>query len=344
MQWGSYIARVTHSGRTITKSFKLRKDADAFLALCTVNKRQGIPLPEQEPDVTMTDAIIAFKKELELEVRNKRIRASTKQFYLDCLPRIAEHFRYSSLLSITRDALNQYLASRDVSDGRKRHEYITLMRIYGVQLAGQTMLTRPLMYAKVQELKQCHKPQQTTDAVPKSLASRQISSLRDAAKKSGNVQMQMILELALQTGLRRANILGMQWRWIDWRNATITVPGEHSKNGREIVIPIANALKSLLRLYRIKQGHTIDLFSKINFRRQWERLVKESGIGDVTFHQLRHSFVVAGLEHGIDLGTMSELAGHSTIGITKDIYGKLSMGHKRAAIELMAGNEKRGSR
>lgn len=53
--------------------------------------------------------------------------------------------------------------------------------------------------------------------------------------------------LALLTGLRRDNICGMEWSWVDLDGATVTVPAEYSKNGEEITVPLVPEAVSILR-------------------------------------------------------------------------------------------------
>jgi len=51
--------------------------------------------------------------------------------------------------------------------------------------------------------------------------------------------MQPLIRMALATGLRQANVLWMEWSWIDMDACKLTVPGSQFKNGREFCIPLS---------------------------------------------------------------------------------------------------------
>lgn len=57
-------------------------------------------------------------------------------------------------------------------------------------------------------------------------------------------------------------------------------------------------------------GNTYD---KSNFRRAWERLLQDAGVGYKRFHCLRHTYITKLIQAGVDLATVKELAGHSSI-------------------------------
>ena len=70
------------------------------------------------------------------------------------------------------------------------------------------------------------------------------------------------------------------------------------------------------------------------YRKLFEKAVKESGIINLRFHDLRHCFASDLVMKGVGLKTVSELLGHSTT-IMTERYSHLSPAHKRAAVELL---------
>lgn len=73
-----------------------------------------------------------------------------------------------------------------------------------------------------------------------------------------------------------------------------------------------------------------------NFSKDFRRLCKQAGLGDWHPHEARHSAASAMLAQGVQLEVVSEVLGHSSIYITKDVYGHLVEGAKRDAAERMA--------
>jgi integrase len=73
-----------------------------------------------------------------------------------------------------------------------------------------------------------------------------------------------------------------------------------------------------------------------NFAKAFVRLCKSAGLGHWHPHEARHSAASVMLAQGVPLEVVSEILGHSSIYITKDVYGHLAEGAKRDAAERMA--------
>lgn len=73
-----------------------------------------------------------------------------------------------------------------------------------------------------------------------------------------------------------------------------------------------------------------------NFSHVFARLTKNAGLGHWHPHELRHSGASLMLAQGTDLYVVSEVLGHASIAITKDIYGHLVEGQKRADSAAMS--------
>jgi integrase len=74
-----------------------------------------------------------------------------------------------------------------------------------------------------------------------------------------------------------------------------------------------------------------------NFSHAFSRLCESAGLGHWHPHELRHSGASLMLAHGTPLHVVSEVLGHASSAITKDVYGHLVEGDKRAAAESMSG-------
>jgi integrase len=73
-----------------------------------------------------------------------------------------------------------------------------------------------------------------------------------------------------------------------------------------------------------------------NFAKEFVRLCESAGLGHWHPHEARHSAASVMLAQGVPLEVVSEVLGHSSIYITKDVYGHLAEGAKRSAAERMA--------
>jgi hypothetical protein len=74
-----------------------------------------------------------------------------------------------------------------------------------------------------------------------------------------------------------------------------------------------------------------------NFSHAFSRLCESAGLGHWHPHELRHSGASLMLAQGTPLHVVSEILGHASIAITKDVYGHLVEGDKRAAAQSMSG-------
>jgi integrase len=73
-----------------------------------------------------------------------------------------------------------------------------------------------------------------------------------------------------------------------------------------------------------------------NVSHWFSRICRRAGLGHWHLHELRHSGASLMLAQGTDLYVVSEVLGHSSVAITKDVYGHLVEGQKRAAAARMS--------
>ena len=72
-----------------------------------------------------------------------------------------------------------------------------------------------------------------------------------------------------------------------------------------------------------------------NFNRTFSRMTKRAGIEHANPHSLRHTFATRSLEAGIDLKTLQEIMGHSSMTITGDVYAHVMIERKVEAMNKL---------
>lgn len=149
-----------------------------------------------------------------------------------------------------------------------------------------------------------------------------------------------IMELFYASGMRRAELAGVQLGGVDLAERTIRVTGKGNKD-RLVVINHAagEAVEAYLRVRpRSADPH---LFlgrggKGLTPKHVWRIFRAIYGVSGVqkraTPHTLRHSFATHLVENGVDLETVRELLGHESLATT-GIYLQLAMGHKRRAYD-----------
>ncbi|HEV2040805.1 MAG TPA: tyrosine-type recombinase/integrase [Casimicrobiaceae bacterium] len=151
-----------------------------------------------------------------------------------------------------------------------------------------------------------------------------------------------IVLLALNTGLRRGELLGLAWDRVNLDRAQLTVTPGTAKSGQVRHVPLnAEALDVLTRWKKQGSGNGLVFpgdegarFTHIN--RSWASLVLAAELKDFHFHDCRHHFASWLVMAGADLYTVSKLLGHSDTTMTQR-YAHLSPEHNAAAVaRLMA--------
>lgn len=126
--------------------------------------------------------------------------------------------------------------------------------------------------------------------------------------------MRDIILCAVTTGLRRGNIFAMEWHQVNLRGSTITI--QFLKGGKPHTVKIAPALRAALG--RTKPKERVGLvFDATNHKRRWEGAVKDAGLIDFKFHDLRHTFGSWARINGADLLDICEALAHSSVSVTQ---------------------------
>lgn len=132
-----------------------------------------------------------------------------------------------------------------------------------------------------------------------------------------------ILMFALNTGMRKGEIFGLQYRDVDFVKGKIKVQRSYSgqtKNGKSRIIPMNDAVALLMeKRYPVGQDQE-NLFKEIDVNYKLTRLCKWAEITRIPFHGLRHTFATFLLEDGISPKKVQRLLGHSHVSTTVDLY------------------------
>jgi integrase len=148
-----------------------------------------------------------------------------------------------------------------------------------------------------------------------------------------------IVVVALSTGARRGEILGMRWPDADVKRATLTF--HHTKNGERRSAPLEGHAAERMREHA-KVGRRLDtdlVFPGANGRplevgKMFQEAVSRAGLQDFHFHDLRHSAASALAMDGASLAVIAEVLGHRTLQMVKR-YAHLTEGHTRGAVGRM---------
>jgi integrase len=155
--------------------------------------------------------------------------------------------------------------------------------------------------------------------------------------------------LALNTGLRRGELLKLQWRSIDFALWQLHVTAESAKAGRSRVLPLNKQARETLTALREQcapkpdepkpDDYVFGGFDGTAMARvdtSWRGVMKAAGVEGFRFHDLRHSFASDLVQKGIPLFSVSQLLGHGDLAMTQ-IYAHLGATHLADAVAALDG-------
>lgn len=118
--------------------------------------------------------------------------------------------------------------------------------------------------------------------------------LLKACEESSNPYLYPVVVLALSTGMRQGEIMGLTWEDVDLHQGRATL--HETKNGERRVVPLSGKALELLKAHaKVRRLDTSLLFpgknrqKPMDLRTPWEAAIKKAGIEDFRFHDLRHS-------------------------------------------------------
>lgn len=181
-----------------------------------------------------------------------------------------------------------------------------------------------------------------------------INQIREMLDKFQGDDMYMPVFLSILLGLRRGEVLGLQWQDVDLEEKVIHIRHNYIINDdgkpelrqktktdssrRDIII--TDKIVKELKAHRVKQKklqlqlgqlyHVSDFvctwqdgrpFSPSHVSRSFALRMKKYGLPPIRFHDLRHSNAALMISQNAPLKAASDRLGHSTIQITNDLYG-----------------------
>ncbi len=177
--------------------------------------------------------------------------------------------------------------------------------------------------------------------------------------------------VAMTTGMRQGELLGLRWENIDWQRGELHVeqalrrvriePGKRTSQlakpktkGSERTIALSNRAMDALSAHWTRQHEERELVGSdwqengLVFPDEWGRpmsrqkiyhrfkaILKQAGLPERRFHDLRHTAATILLSHGVNVKQVSEMLGHADITMTLKVYAHLLPIMHRAAADMM---------
>ena len=174
------------------------------------------------------------------------------------------------------------------------------------------------------------------------LTGEEIQRLLIQAKEDGCYEL---LLLELSTGLRRGEILALQWDDLDFRTGALRIERQIQRIKGELVVSqpktktsnrsviLPGPILKVLERYRKSCSSrwmfpspkkTDSPLDPAAVRKKLTSVLKRAGCKHLRFHDLRHTFATNALEHGMDIKTLSAIIGHVSSATTLNVYAHVT--------------------
>ncbi|MFC1863786.1 tyrosine-type recombinase/integrase [Thermodesulfobacteriota bacterium] len=321
------------NGKRVRQSFKKKKEAEV-----EYGKRVSLIAENRYLDVKK-EYKTTLKELLELYEKNYNHQASYASVKSACLRNYLDYFGEDSLLGSIRyvdcETYRNHLMKKLTWLGKKRsdatvnREICVIKHFHAKAVEWEMAEENPFKKGKSLLIK-------VDNQRIRYLEQDEIDRLIEECKPKKHLYR--IVVCAINTGMRRGEILGLKWRQI--RNGFIYLEKTKTKNKREI--PINDDLEKVLKDIRKDEGLTSEYvftYAKRKFHRidcAFRSALGRALIDDFKFHDLRHTFASHVIMRGGSLKDVQELLGHRDMRMTLR-YAHLSQEHKKNAVNLLNG-------
>lgn len=295
-KWQVQIRR--SQGEPVSRSFVLKSDAEIWARQIEAEiDRSVLPVGVALSKFRLADLLNRYLQEI---TPNKR--AFKNEAY------VINGFLRSPLASlglthVTPQAISEYrdLRLSQVQPASVRRELDVLGHV--LETAKSNWLL-PLPANPVRVIRKPAPP----EARKRRLTREEYERLVEVCAKLTNQNMAKLFLFAIETGMRRGEIIGLLWENVRLDTGTAYLP--MTKNGSSRTVPLSPKAKAILAsLFPKENGNVFDV-SAVAVRQAWERIRIKAGIADVHFHDLRHEAISRFFEMGLSVPEVALISGH----------------------------------
>ncbi len=301
-----YRAVITESGKNIkSKTFRRRADAKAWGNRFVLAREEQVATGEKSCNVTFS------------ELTSEYLAAWTGKDHDRVRMALAweKIFRDTLLSDITPELIREQLKPQKANAPAtyNRHRAV-LASIFKFAIEQNQDDENDKVYLKLNPCNEIKSLTENNKRV-RYLSDEEKPRLLKAAKAIGG-KFYLAVLIALGSGMRKGELLGLRWGDIDFdRNLAIL---HDTKNGSDRHTPIPDVVMELVKPYRqignaLIFPSTIDPDIAFDFRKQWERALREANITDFRWHDLRHDTASTLARDGHSLLQIAEVLGHKSI-------------------------------
>lgn len=316
----TYRVDVTHQGSRITKSFKVKRDAERFAAQFVLDADSAHILTNHTLNtLTLTEAVSEYLERYTGRDPNMANRLSwwTERLGHKPLGKISRRDIKTCLDSL------RYEGKAPATCNRRK---MMLSAVF--QFCNEEY---DIKHNPCREIRQLPE----NNAIIRFLTESELAKLLEAVKKSEWERLYLLVITALTTGARRSELIKLRWSDIDFQTKTAYLA--KTKNSERRVLPLTPPVIAELEKFReVGSGHLFPHASGqgpfIHFDYRWKSAKRDAGLDNFRFHDLRHSCASFLAMAGAGLLEIADALGHKSLNMTKR-YAHLCVEHKTKLID-----------
>lgn len=145
---------------------------------------------------------------------------------------------------------------------------------------------------------------------------------------------------AVATGLRQANVMGLEWSQVNLEGRTLWIYADQAKGGRDIHVSLNETAVAVLQRQVGKHPKRVFTYRGEPFRaaytKVWMKALKRAGIENFRWHDLRHTWASWLAQKGVPLNDIQEMGGWETAAMVRR-YAHLSPAHLAHRARVLDG-------
>ena len=297
----SWTAQVRIAGwRSFTKTFKKKTDAIAWsVHLEDKLRNASVPTIVADSKVTLSELVIRYAEEIAPSHKSSvpetyRLRAIARSWIGELDIRYLNKQQFSQY---QKDRLEKVsVASVHAELSLIKRVLDTAIKQWGYDIVENVIKTMKYSKGNVSRTRRL-------DADEK-------DRIIAAAKLQRNEYICSIIEFAIETGMRRSEILKLKWCDINFHTGFASL--FDTKNGEDRKVPLT--LKCIQLLNQLSRSHEhVFPISATCLNQAWRRAVRKAEIKDLRFHDLRHEAVSRFFEMGMNIVEVALISGHKDV-------------------------------
>lgn len=292
---GRFQVQIRRKGRGASKTFQRLQEAKVWARETEIQMDKGELQPSLDPDLILKDLILRYRDTITIGKKS----AETENYKLNKLLR--HPIAKTPLAELTPSKFASYRDER-LKDGPRACQYDLVLLKHMIRLARDEWGI-PINACPI---KMIEMPKQAKGRTRR-LEKGELEKILIQAEASRNQHLKQVIQFAIETAMRRGEILALEWRDISFQQRTATV--RMSKNGESRVIPLTTVASDVLKGVRGTEGKVFPTSANA-LRLAWGRALDRSGIENLHFHDLRHEAISRFFEMGLSVPEVALISGH----------------------------------